>query len=229
MPLSAPVSERGAPLTSAWKGALAFTLICTGLALVASSDALHHTLLGLLTGAETIVAAHPVWGLTLFILFSALSAMLAFFSTAVIVPLAVRVWGEPFSMVLLWIGWLLGAICSYAVGRYLGRPVIRTFTSTTALARFEDRISKQAPFSLVLLFQLALPSELPGYLLGLVRYRFVKYLLAVGLGELPYAVGTVYLGASFVERRTFAMLGLGVAGALLIAWAVHLLQKRLSA
>lgn len=205
------------------------TLVSVGLAAVASSDVLHRLLLRVLTGGEPIVAAYPTWGIALFVLFSALSAMLAFFSTAVIVPLAVRVWGGPLSMLLLWTGWLLGGICAYAAGRFLGRPVIRSFTSGTALARFEHRISSHAPFSLVLLFQLALPSELPGYLLGLVRYRFVKYLLAVGLGELPYAIGTVYLGASFVERRTFAMLALGVAGALFIAWAVYTLQKRLSA
>jgi hypothetical protein len=39
----------------------------------------------------------------------------------------------------------------------------------------------------------------------------------------------VYLGVSFVERRSFALLGLGIAGALSSVWAFHTFQKRLSA
>lgn len=229
LPSSPPESDPPAPLAPAWKGALVLALICAGLALAASSDVLHRTFLGLLSSTEAIFDAHPIAGVSLFILFSALSAMLAFFSTAVFVPIAIHAWGDRFSIVLLWTGWLLGGICSYAVGRFLGRPMVRTLTSGNALARFEHRISNRAPFTLVLLFQLALPSELPGYLLGLLRYKFVKYVLALGIGELPYAVGTVYLGVSFVERRTSALLGLGVAGALLVVWAFHTFQKRLSA
>ena len=229
MPLPTPESDRLTPLGSAWKGALVLALVCAGLALAASSDTLHRALLRLLGSTATIADAHPVLGVSLFILLSALSAMLAFFSTAVFVPIAIHAWGEPVSILLLWTGWLVGGMCSYAVGRFLGRPVVQSLTSGKALARFEHRISNHAPFTLVLLFQLALPSELPGYLLGLVRYRFVKYLLALSIGELPYAVGTVYLGVSFVERRSFALLGLGLAGALSITWAFHLFQKRLSA
>lgn len=229
MSRTAPESERPDRLAIAWRRGLIFAVLCTGLAIVVSSDALHSVLLRFLTAAEPIITAHPVWGTSLIVLFAALSAMLAFVSTAVVVPLAVYTWGEPLSMLLVWTGWTLGGICSYGVGRLLGRPVVTSLTSSAALARFEDRISTHAPFSLVLLFQLALPSEVPGYVLGLVRYKFPKYVAALGLAELPFAVATVYLGASFLERRTFVLLGLGAAGALFSAWAFHTLQKRLSA
>lgn len=204
-------------------------LVGAGLALAASSDTVHRTLLSLLSKTAVIVDAHPVLGVSLFILLSAVSAMVAFFSTALFVPIAIQAWGEGVSILLLWAGWLLGGICSYGVGRFLGRPVVQRLTSGHTLARFEHRISNHAPFTLVLLFQLALPSELPGYLLGLVRYRFLKYVLALSIGELPYAVGTVYLGVSFVERRSFALIALGIAGALSIVWAFHTFHKRLSA
>ena len=39
-------------------------------------------------------------------------------------------------------------------------------------------ISAKATFPLVLLFQLAVPSEIPGYVLGALRYHFGKYLAA---------------------------------------------------
>lgn len=79
----------------------------------------------------------------------------------------------------------------------------------------------------MLLFQLALPSEVPGYLLGLARYDMRKYLAALVLAELPYAVATVYIGASFLERRIGVMV---VAGAVLVgggSWALTILHRRI--
>lgn len=144
-----------------------------------------------------------------------------------IVPVAVYTWGETLSLLLLWTGWTVGGVCSYGVGRSLGRQVVTALTSRATLA-YADRTSRNAPFGLVLLFQLGLPSEVPGYVLGLVRYRFAKYVLALGLAELPYAVATVYLGASVLQRRIPLLLGIGVVVALFSASAFYTLRKRLS-
>lgn len=225
----APESDRPDRLADIWKRGLVFILLCAGLGIVVSSDALHSMLLRLLAAAETIIAAHPVWGTLFIVVFAAVAAMLAFVSSAVIVPVTVYTWGEPLSMLLLWAGWTLGGICAYGVGRFLGRPVVTFLISGSALARFEDRFSTHAPFGLVLLFQLALPSEVPGYVLGIVRYKFAKFVVALGLAEFPFAVTTVYLGASFVERRMFVLLGVGAATLLFSAWAFYQLQKRLAA
>jgi uncharacterized membrane protein YdjX (TVP38/TMEM64 family) len=118
---------------------------------------------------------------------------------------------------------------AYGIGRTLGRPVVRALTSPDAVERFENRISRHAPFGLVFLFQLAMPSEVPGYVLGLGRYSFPKYLVILGMVELPFAIGTVHLGASFLEQRTAMLLAIGAAGVALTTWAIYTLQKRLSA
>lgn len=204
-------------------------LVCVGLAALAASDTFHRIIVDLLASVEALIALHPRWGAVLFVLGSAMSAMLAFFSTALIVPVAVLTWGLPVSIVLLWIGWLLGGVIAYSVGRWLGRPAVAALTSAELLSRFETRINTRAPFGLVLLFQVSVPSEVPGYVLGLARYPFLKYLMVVGLGELPYAIATVYLGESFLQRRTMMLITIGLVGALASGWALHKLQKRLQA
>ena len=141
---------------------------------------------------------------------------------------AVHAWGAPITMLLLWTGWTVGGMGTYAVGRWLGRPVVKAMISDATLDQFEHRITTRAPFGLVLLFQFALPSEVPGSVLGLVRYSFAKYMAALTITELPYAVGTVYLGESFLEQRTFLIVGIGAAGAIVSAWALIRLRKRLS-
>lgn len=202
-------------------------LIAAAVAAVAS-DALHAPLMRLLALAERAVAADPLLGAALFVAFAALSGVLAFFSSAVLVPVAVYAWGLPRSAALLWLGWLLGGALTYALGRWLGRP-LAGWVAADRLARYERKISRETPFGLIALFQMATPSEVPGYLLGTLRYSFPRYIAVVALGELPYAVGTVYLGESFIERRALPFVVLGLAAAGLGAWAYASLHRRLDA
>jgi uncharacterized membrane protein YdjX (TVP38/TMEM64 family) len=191
------------------------------------AEDVHHAILRIAQAVQDVASDHPVWAIVMVLLFAALSAMLAFVSSAVIAPFVANTWGTPLACLLLWAGWLLGGVLSYTVGRYLGRPVIRQLASPSLLARYEERISRRTPFGMVLLFQLALPSEIPGYLLGLVRYRFARYVLSLGLAELPYAVATVFLGTGIVERRVTLVLAVGSAAALLSAWTYYALHRRL--
>jgi uncharacterized membrane protein YdjX (TVP38/TMEM64 family) len=194
---------------------------------VGSSDALHAALLSVVAAAGELMAERPLLGAVAFVLLSAASAMLAFFSSAVIVPVALYTWGKAVCLLLLWAGWTLGGATAYGLGRFLGRPVIQWMLPAETLARYEEMVSRKTPFHLVLLFQVALPSEVPGYLLGLVRYPFWRYLGALLIAELPYAAGTVYLGASFLDRHFMVLAGVGALGAIGMVAALRLLNRRL--
>jgi uncharacterized membrane protein YdjX (TVP38/TMEM64 family) len=229
--MSEVVPASGLPprMPAAWKRAIVLVLAVLALAALAASDTINLLFLRAVDTAERVITMYPTLGASLFVVFSALSAMLAFFSTAIITPVAVRTWGETMSIALLWMGWMLGGMCAYGIGRTLGRSVARALTSDDAVDRFEHRISNRAPFGLVLLFQLAMPSEVPGYVLGVARYSFFKYLVILGMVELPFAIGTVHLGASFLEQRTLTLIAIGVLGIAATTWAIYALQKRLSA
>jgi uncharacterized membrane protein YdjX (TVP38/TMEM64 family) len=202
-------------------------LILVGLAVVAArSEALFVELDDVLEEVQALIVRRPGWGVVVFILFSALSAMFAFLSSAVLVPIGVYVWGATLTFVLLWVGWLLGGVTAYAVGRFLGRRAVMWLVDPDKLHRYEGRLSKGARFPIVLLFQLALPSEIPGYLLGLLRYPFWLYVAALAIAELPFAAGAVSLGKSFIRRDWPALVGVGIAGVALTAWAVTAWHRR---
>lgn len=217
-------SHRGAP----WSRIAVSVLLVGAAVAVVATDALHAPLVRLLGVTERAISANPLVGAALFVLFAALSGVLAFFSSAVIVPVAVHAWGMPRSAALLWIGWLLGGACTYALGRLIGRP-LAGLVAPGKLARYERKITREAPFGLVVLFQMATPSEVPGYLLGMLRYSFLRYIVVVALGELPYAIGTVYLGESFIERRTLPFVILGLAAVTFGGFAYTRLHRRLDA
>jgi uncharacterized membrane protein YdjX (TVP38/TMEM64 family) len=181
----------------------------------------------MLEASKDVIARHPAPGALLFVLMAAISAMLAFVSIAVLVPVAVYAWGEPVSMLLVWIGWILGGGTAYGIARYFGRPVVHWLTGEALLNRVERRIHPQTPFGMILLLQLGLPSEIPGYVLGLARYPLSRYLLALAIAEVPYTIATVYLGAGIVEAKSGLVLAVGLGVAVLGVGAFYLMRRRL--
>jgi uncharacterized membrane protein YdjX (TVP38/TMEM64 family) len=194
--------------------------------LFAASDVVHARVAELLEICEAVMSEFPVLGMAMFVLLAAASAMLAFFSSAILVPIGIYTWGAVACFVLLWLGWLVGGVVSFAIGRYLGRTVAAAIVGEQRLAEFSARVDRRSRFVHVLLFQAAVPSEIPGYLLGSLRFRFLSYLGALALAELPYAFATVYIGASFLERDSLELVAIGAGGLLAVAMAYHLYLKR---
>ena len=189
--------------------------IIIGIGLVSRSDALHELSNAAIVWTDSVSSRAPMLGIAVFVLLAMLSAMVAFFSSTVLVPAAVYAWGDAECLILLWLGWFLGGVASYCIGRYLGRPVAAMVIGNAVIANWESKITQQASFLRVLAFQAVVPSEIPGYVLGLIRYRFLLYIVALAITELPYAIAAVYLGESFLNRQTGVFVALGVAVLLL--------------
>ena len=179
--------------------------------------------------AESAITGYPLLGRLLFILLAVGAAMLAFFSSAILTPIGVYAWGAAETFVLLWIGWLIGGMVSFMVGRYLGRSVVSSLLGESRLSTWEAQVGRHTKFIHILLFQAAVPSEIPGYVLGILRYRFSFYLAALALTELPYALGAVILGESFLkgESLMFFVIGAGTILLSLIAYqALHYVARQ---
>jgi len=123
---------------------------------------------------------------------------------------------------------LLGGTGSYVIGRVFGRPVVQWLGVGPLLARNEELVSCRTPFAFAFLLQAGVPSEVPGYLFGLGRYPYVRYLTYLGLAALPYGFATVYLGAGIVQRRTTMVVTVASALMLLTGWAWFALHRRLT-
>lgn len=178
--------------------------------------------------AKGIIERNPVAGAVVFFLFSALSAMLAFASTAVLVPPANLVWGKLVTFVLLWSGWILGAMIAYGIGR-VARPLLVRLGYKKKLDQYKEFISRRMKFWLVLMFCLAVPSEIPGYVFGSAHYPFWKFILAIALAEGVFAAGLVLAGESLVTARPVTLVVIIAALLVIVASAGYLfrvLRKR---
>ena len=189
--------------------------------LVAASDSLREETEAIIFWTEGMISEAPLLGMLAFVLLSMLSAMVAFFSSALLAPIAVYAWGKAGCLALLWCGWFLGGVASYCIGRFFGRSVASIIIGEEKIANWEGQVGERTKFIHILLFQAVVPSEIPGYVLGILRYRFLFYLTALGITEIPYAIATVYLGESFLqgESTVFVLVGVGI-----IVLAAFLLQ-----
>jgi uncharacterized membrane protein YdjX (TVP38/TMEM64 family) len=188
----------------------------------------HGRLLTLIGSVGELIERRPVVGMIAFVVLAALSAMAAFVSSAVLIPVAVHVWGAVTCAVLLWVGWFLGGVGAYLVGRYLGRPVVQRFVRPGTIARYEGWARSGVALVPILLIQLAVPSDVAGYVFGIVRCRPTVFLVALALAEVPYAIGAVYLGIGFLTRNMSLLLLLGAGGGALSLWALKSLHSRAS-
>jgi len=191
--------------------------------LIAASDTLHDKTEVIVFWAEGLISQAPLLGMIVFVLLAMISAMAAFISSALLVPVAVYTWGKAGCLALLWLGWFLGGIASFCIGRFLGRSVVSMIMGEEKVAKWESQVSKHSRFIHILFFQAVVPSEIPGYVLGILRYRFLFYLAALGITELPYAVATVYLGESFLrgDSTVFIVVGIGVIVVATFLFQIH--------
>lgn len=203
-------------------GILIAVLLVTGL--LALSDTVHHQIVAGLALAEPVIAQHPVLGALIFMGLAALSAMLVFFSGVLLVPIGVQAWGEMGCFLMLWSGWCLGGLVTYAIGRRLKRPAVQRMLSGGMIDRYENKIPEGGSFLTVVLVQLAVPSDVSGYFFGLLGYPLRIYFGALMLTEIPYALGTVFLGSAFVQKQYVLLLS--ASGVALVALGLVWLRRR---
>lgn len=176
-------------------------IIALALALFIVSERISAAFYGAIFWIENVINAQPLLGSLIFFALSALSAILAFASTVALLPSAILVWGMPLTFFLLLGGWIAGTILTYWIGSRLARPAMTFFVAEEKLSHYEHIISKEAKFWVILLFCLAVPSEIPGFILGAMRYDFAKFISAVLIAETVYALGAVLIAQNILDKE----------------------------
>lgn len=207
---------------------LVLVLLVGGLVALGLSSTVHGALISVLEASRGVIAAHPVAGPVIFAALAAISAFMSFVSSAVLIPAAVYAWGPIPTMLLLWVGWTAGGAVAHSLAFYFGRPLLRWLAAPESVDRYEQLLRRHTSFVEILLFQMALPSELVGYGLGLARCPLGRYLAALAVAQLPYAAGTVLISVGFVERDFRTMIGVAAIGLTAMLIVARIVQKRIA-
>lgn len=162
-----------------------------------------------------------------FIIFSALSAMLAPLSSTPLVPGAIIIWGNVKTFLLLYFGWMIGHIVSYTLARLALFPLLKKITNFKKINHYKEQLSGKLEFMLVLFFWFASPSEIPGYVLGTLRYSFWKYLAAALIAELPFALIAIYASEAILAKNLALFTAIVLFGFFILVTMFYFFTKRL--
>jgi uncharacterized membrane protein YdjX (TVP38/TMEM64 family) len=204
---------------------LGFVFLCILVLVILKSDRLFLELENILQLTETLIQNNPVIGKIFFVVFSMLSAMLAFFTSALLVPVGVNAWGVTTCFFLLWIGWFLGGLCAYLIGYQVGPAAVKLLIGDNRYQRISKQVRDNVNLMHLIIMQAALPSEVPGYVLGTLRFRIDYYLIALGITELPYALASVALGHGFLQRDVAYIILFLVLGIIILILLFNLSRR----
>ncbi|MEK7066899.1 MAG: VTT domain-containing protein [Patescibacteria group bacterium] len=176
---------------------------------------------------ENYIRERQFLGVLIFIGLAAISSMLSPFSSVPLVPAAAMLWGNIFASLLLIAGWLVGHTLTYAIGRYTGYPIAKRLIPFAKIEEYRKHFSSRSEFILVLLFRLSMPAEIPGYVLGIIRYNFGKYFLATLISELPFGFLVVYGSEALIMKKTIIFFVLTASGIATMSAMFYLFTKKI--
>lgn len=140
------------------------------------------------------------YGLILFVLMHAVRP-LTLFPASILSILAGTFFGFSLGITLTIIGTVLASAVAYGVGRFFSYPT-HASEEVAELSSWK-RLLKVRTFESSILLHLAfLPFDAVNYFSGIMRVRFLQFLLGTLLGSLPGLISYVSIGAS-IDIRMF--------------------------
>ena len=151
------------------------------------------------TLADRVRASGPAGPLALIALLIA-QAVVAPLPSPPILIAAGFVYGPRLGFAIGWLGLLLGASSCFGIARALGRPFVQRFVRPEHLATIDAHIATRTGTTLLAIMSLRvfMPPlfDAVSYGCGLVQIRFVWFVLATALGEVPKVGSFTYIGSA---------------------------------
>lgn len=194
-------------------------------AIIASPAFFNNTFGDWLSAFDSFAGRNPVLAPLAFAGLAAASVLLGPFTSAPTIPFAVAAWGELATLAFLLAGWLIGGIGAYALGLWVGEPLVARIVGRKQLEDWLAKISPRLDFITLLLFRLAMPAE-TGYIFGLLRYRFSFYVLMTIIAELPFGLVLVYGSAALISASVELIVLGAVVWIAIVALALRLFMRR---
>ncbi len=120
------------------------------------------------------------------------------------------------------IGLTLGSCLAFAIGRWLGRPIVEKMVSRSILEKFDFLVAdKGAVFAFIFFAIPGFPKDYVCYLLGLSPISVRSFLIVVTLGRFPGALVFSLLGANLYNESYVYFFALLIGILLAGGWAAY--------
>lgn len=150
----------------------------------------------------------------LMVLSSVIAPLPAFFLT--LSNAAIFGWWQ--GAILSWVSAMAGAILCFYIARALGRDTVEKYAGKGALASVEGYFEKYGSRTILICRLLPFVSfDAVSYFAGLTPIKFIPFLIATGLGQLPATLVYSYVGGMLTGGAKYLMIGLLCLFAIMVA------------
>lgn len=170
------------------------------------------------------------------ILAPVISAILMIFQSIIaIVPLPAflitvangALFGFGWGLLLSWSSAMLGAVLCFYIARYLGAKQVARIISQPLVDKTDQFIEKYGSHAILIARLIPyIPFDVVSYVAGLTRMRFIGFLIATGIGQLPATAVYTFLGGKISIHTRLMLYGFGITVSVLIV--IWLVKKRKS-
>ncbi len=161
----------------------------------------------------------------IFLFIAIASALLSPLTNVPLIPIAVALCGTVITIALLLAGWIIGDIIAYYIGKCIGRPIIRYIISAERFDKLINAVKKHTRFHVLLLLRIVLPTEL-GYVFGVIRYQFWKYLILTSLANITFVFITVYASKAILDGKRIEFFSLLALLITIFLGAMHFVRNK---
>jgi uncharacterized membrane protein YdjX (TVP38/TMEM64 family) len=185
------------------------------------------TFAGFIAGLEAGLRGNDLIAPVIFILLAALSVMLSPFSVVPFTITAIGIWGKGVTLLYVMVGSLLGASTAYVIGAQAIHRLMKWVFPAKKIEKYSAVINDKSSFLLIELFFLAMPAEVPGYVLGAGKYTYWKFILAAAMAYLPFEILVIYAGEAFLRKNVLVLGVFMTVFAILFCVALFTFQKKI--
>jgi uncharacterized membrane protein YdjX (TVP38/TMEM64 family) len=159
-------------------------------------------------------------GIAAYTCIAILTTVIAPLSSVPLLPVAANIWGPVVAAIASIIGWLLGALIAFGIGRRYGRGLVEKIVSKERLMSIEKRVPKENLFWSIVFLRIAVPVDVLSYVLGLFsNISWRTYTLATLIGITPFAFVLAYTGTLPLRYQLIAVATSLVV--ILLIWNKH--------
>ena len=111
--------------------------------------------------------------------------------------------------ILSWSSSMVGAILCFYIARILGRDMVEKLTSKGSLESIDELFGKYGKYAILVARLLPFVSfDLVSYAAGLTSVKFIPFVIATGLGQMPATIIYSYVGGVLTGGAQMLMIGL---------------------
>lgn len=144
---------------------------------------------------RAIIGSTGSLGVVLYVAMAALAVIIPLWSNIMLIPFGTAAWGAVASAAFIILGWWIGSVVSFAIGKTARPWLLRQFPK---LARFDyvDRlISVHHPFASLVFLRMTFPVDVLSYALGMfsTKVGHAQNAITTLVGILPFAFVFAYI------------------------------------